>query len=215
MTKWLNPLWWKFYWQADTIYQIHSPFLFDFATNLWPQIDSDPNSKQYNALGDEASITTWLHYLCGYYRMDHLIINSSSILVHSLKDKSATSLLDDNPSHSDQLVRYNINNENYQHKTKKGTSDFSTIGVFSAATLVEMDLHPLVEMNDSCVILCHDIHSTRSQYLRWKEILGRSEFSFSIELFNFGILFKHPVNQQPEHITLISWRKKPWKIKIL
>lgn len=122
---------------------------------------------------------------------------------------------DDNPTLMGQLLRYNVNKEDRHRKREKEKPDFNMIGAFSVATLVEIDLNSLLAMNESCLILCLDIHNSRSQYLHWKEILGRSEFSFSIELYNFGLLFKHPVNQQPEHITLISWHKKPWKIKIL
>ncbi|MBY5957281.1 hypothetical protein KUV50_03975 [Membranicola marinus] len=68
---------------------------------------------------------------------------------------------------------------------------------------------------ESGVFLCLDIHKSRNRYTAWENIRGQKEFNFSIELYNFGLLFKHPVNQRPEHITLISWWFKPWKIKLL
>lgn len=214
MTNWFNPYWWKYYWQADTVYQIHSPFLFDFATKLWPLITSSI-SRQPNSSSTEAAVRIWFDSFICYYRIEQVIYPANSEWANVLKSNSQISILNQPGLLPDNFELGKILKQDKLKDQDQKKPIFNKSGIFPISDLTTKNFKKMFSETDSWLVFCHGIHSSKANNLQWNEILGAAEFNFSVELYNFGLLFKHPVNQKPEHITLISWHKKPWKIKIL
>src|SRR5690606_558279 len=73
-------------------------------------------------------------------------------------------------------------------------------------------LHRFLITTNSSVLIHRGIHQNDEKYQGWIRKVSSRKFNFSIELYNLGLLFSHPVNRQAEHVTFIPWRQKPWKI---
>ncbi len=63
----------------------------------------------------------------------------------------------------------------------------------------------------TCLVL-DDIHWSRDMEQAWHDIRHWPEFSVSIDLFHLGLLFVQPTIHTPQHLSLLPWYWKPWRM---
>lgn len=214
-----NSLWWKYYRQAQTIYQVHSPFLFEFTSQVWPSI-SDKIRKykaqkaNFDFLLRQSSTHVWLSSICTYYAINHLVIHKENNLSNHLSDNFiiSDSIIDTTRPASFSL--YETVDSHSSNPTHCKKISFHILAVLPDDENDSDELCSYVLHSDSGIILCENIHMDDQHQKQWNQIIASGEFDYSVELYNFGILFHYPTNKHPEHMTLIPWRWKPWKLKI-
>lgn len=213
MVKWVNVYWWNYYWKAITLYQLHSPFLYDFAVRVLTSgrnsdLDKIRTNGKHQILEVKKLFPLWIIRLWIHYGVEYVYLDENDARRLELEMKgfpfSKTDTKKDFHPHRSFPLKI------------KGDEDTSVNDkiTFQHLWLCTVDGIHLSKFKPttSAIIILEGIHSNSEKYDQWKGIIQRSEFNFSIELYNFGVLFHHPVNTRPEHIALIPWYKKPWKI---
>jgi len=66
------------------------------------------------------------------------------------------------------------------------------------------------KLSENAVILYDDIYWSKGMTDAWLDLKADPDFQFSLDLFNFGILFKRADEVKKQDFTIIQSIKKPW-----
>ncbi len=188
------PPWWKYYNQAETIYQIHSPFLFEFATHVWPSVSdiiSDQRSQKTNCSQSSKRSPTlaWLQSLCAYYRINQLFMHNDNDISNQLFEnfkKTSDSAM--NAGQPDSFSLYETVEPHLPNQLHRKGKSVHILGILPPDEKDSDDMRSFILHSDSGIILCENIHSDDQHYKRWNQIIATGVFDYSVELYNFGIL---------------------------
>lgn len=75
-----------------------------------------------------------------------------------------------------------------------------------------LNYHQLLKpyLSKDAVLVYDDIYWSAGMTKAWKEVLKDTDFQFSIDLFDKGLLIKHAEAKEKQHFTIIERRHKPW-----
>lgn len=204
-----DPLWWKYYTRAQTIYQIHSPFLFEFLRCITPMIRQRAIARRVNRVNRNTNPQFWLSQwgvqLCQEFHIRQIVVHGG---------KNTDPVVKSQP-----IFDHSITGEG-SHKVSgllESVQDNNAAPNFEVLSIVldhpGEDFLSLADSNPSpALYMFIDIHSSKSRFRSWKKLLSSGKFNFSVELYNLGFLIHYPVPHRPKHITFIPWQYKPWKI---
>jgi len=76
--------------------------------------------------------------------------------------------------------------------------------------------HNLIKpfLANTAVIIYDDIYWSEGMTKAWQELKTDNDFQLSLDVFDFGILFKRNDDVKKQDFTIIKSSKKPWKIGI-
>lgn len=201
-----KPLWWKYYTRAQTIYQIHSPFLFDFICRITPLIRRHPAAGRMRKNADPQTwIARWGAPLCREFHIGQIVVhggNNTDPIVKSNPTFDPSIIGEGSSKFSGQLEPMQHNNAAPNFEVLYIVMDHPDENVLSL-----VDSHP-----SPALYMFTDIHSSKARFRNWKNLISSEKFNFSVELYNLGFLIHYPVPHRPKHITFIPWQYKPWKI---
>lgn len=63
----------------------------------------------------------------------------------------------------------------------------------------------------STVLVLDDIYWSKGMLQAWKEIIAYPEVTFSVDFFEFGMIFFNPSFRQSNHLRIVDRKFKPWK----
>jgi len=66
----------------------------------------------------------------------------------------------------------------------------------------------------NAVIIYDDIYWSKGMTKAWQELVTDEDFQFSLDVFDFGVLFKRETKAKKQDFTIINSSKKPWKMGI-
>jgi predicted O-methyltransferase YrrM len=70
----------------------------------------------------------------------------------------------------------------------------------------------LEKANKGSIFIFDDIYWSSEMKEAWSEIKSHPSVTFSIDLFQFGIVFFNPDFKQKQHLKLVPLRWKPWRV---
>ncbi len=93
------------------------------------------------------------------------------------------------------------------------TLDFLYLdGDHREAPTLEYIYQCLPNVHENTVFVIADIHWSAEMETAWNTLKERPEVTLSIDLFSFGLLFFRTNAFQKEHLTLIPYLFKPWRM---
>lgn len=69
-------------------------------------------------------------------------------------------------------------------------------------------------LSKNAVVIYDDIYWSEGMTRAWQELRADEDFQFSLDLFDFGVLFRRENEVNKQDFTIIKSSKKPWKIGI-
>ncbi|GAA5220435.1 O-methyltransferase [Membranihabitans marinus] len=258
----------KYYFKAHTIYQVHSPLLYDFCQHvlednkginhphlevLKSKLKSDQRiieRKDYGSGSKNIATTTSVAKVAQYALSHPIVVNwLSRMMTHyqpSVFLELGTSLglttsylATAHPPcriitvEGDPAI-YNIATENFNQLQLSIDSHLASFEEFlnrdhlddSPPNMIFIDGHHngsatlkyfeklKTKMAADAIIIFDDIHWTPDMEDAW-EIIKKDEcVSYSVDLFQIGIIFTQALNKEAEHRIIIPWKYKPWKLKL-
>lgn len=258
----------KYYFKAHTIYQIHSPLLFDFCQHILenkkqtsqPQLKALKSKlksdqtiierKDYGSGSKNIATTTTVAKVAQYALSHSIVVNWLSRMLTHYQPKvflelgtslGLTTAYLATTSPATQIITvegdpaiYNIATQNFRDLHLPVQSHLASFDEFlnqdhldesppnmmfidghhnGSATLKYFELLK-TKMATNAIIIFDDIHWTPDMENAW-EIIKKDEcVSYSVDLFQIGIIFTQPLNKEAEHRIIIPWKYKPWQLKL-
>lgn len=258
---------WQYYRKADTVFNVHSPFVYDFITNVLDTrkqyyafnaleherrmllanhsriniVDHGAGSRRKDELPTVSSIAKkvisppakcrMLFNLVNYLQPDTILELGTSLGLSTLyMSRACSKAVIHTIEGAPEIYRLAklLFEKNHAYNIHAYNATFSDrlpaiLKIMHKVDLAYIDGHHnyqatmanftalLPHLHSQSVVVLDDIYWSAEMARAWHEIKALPQVAMTIDTFDFGFVFFNS-DVEKQHITLIDYRKKPWRI---
>lgn len=130
--------------------------------------------------------------------------NTSELALETFKHLNATNVELVNATFEEGLVQLGAKTDRFDYVFIDG--DHSLEGSLAYFDQIQTFLH------DKSIVIFADIYWSKEMMQAWKKVKEHQKVKLSIDLFQIGILFFDPAIKAVQHVQLVPWYWKPWRL---